>query len=136
MQATSAVTSLPAAISAWIARYDPSNLIYQQLPRLEVTDGDHSILLRANTNDYPGNCFAICTVKLAEHAQSKGWFKAFLTYCCTVSPWPTIIIEDVENERLRQFCERLNFSVVSIKYPTSYIVNQDTVLELGVQPLR
>ena len=102
---------------------------------LEIIDNEIVVLLRPYTNRYPGNCLTICTVNLPPELQRKGWFKSFLNLCCRVNPWNDVVIEDVGNEHLFNFCARNNFSILHPCYKTTFIVNQDIVREMNILPL-
>ncbi|PXK47643.1 hypothetical protein DMR96_24785 [Klebsiella pneumoniae] len=102
---------------------------------LEIIDNEIVVLLRPYTNRYLGNCLTICTVNLPPGLQRKGWFKSFLNLCCRVNPWNDVVIEDVGNEHLFDFCARNNFSILHTCYKTTFIVNQDIVREMNILPL-
>ncbi|HEB4987934.1 MULTISPECIES: hypothetical protein [Klebsiella] len=102
---------------------------------LEVIDNEIVVLLRPYTNRYPGNCLSICTVTLPSELQRKGWFKSFLNLCCSVNPWKDVVIEDVGNAHLFDFCVRNNFSILHPCYKTTFIVNQVAVREMNILPL-
>lgn len=101
----------------------------------EMHEDEIAVLVRDRTNGVTGRCLTVATVRLPEHMQSRGWFKSFLTDCCEQNPWPSLVIEDVENARLRGFLERLNCEVLNDFYRTTYVVNRAAVLELNAGPL-
>lgn len=52
-----------------------------------------------------------------------------------MNPWRDVILEDVENEHLKSFCERNNFHVLDPFYKTTYVVNKQAVMNLVTSPL-
>ena len=78
------------------------------------------LLLRNRTNDIPEECLVIASFFLPEELQRQGIFKSFINYLTEISPWKTIVIEDVSNENLVRFCEKYKFKAVSPMYETSY----------------
>lgn len=102
---------------------------------LEIYEHEIVVLLRPYTNKYFGKCLSICTVKLPSELQNKGWFKSFLNLCCRVNPWSDVVIEDVGNAHLFDFCVRNNFSIIHPFYKTTFIVNQAVVRGMNIPPL-
>lgn len=51
------------------------------------------------------------------------------------SQWTSLVIEDVENQHLHGFLEKLNCAMLSEFHRSSYVVNSATVLALEAGPL-
>ncbi len=101
----------------------------------EMRERDIGVLVRDRTNGIPERCLAIATVQLPQQIQHNGWFKSFLTECVKANPWASLVIEDVENQHLRGFLQKLNCAVLSEFHTSSYVVNSATVLKLEAGPL-
>ncbi|HDM8156697.1 TPA: N-acetyltransferase [Vibrio harveyi] len=101
-----------------------------------MTADGWELLLRCQTNDVPGRCMVIGTVRLKEEFQGRGYFKSLLNYLSEISPWSTIVIEQIENEQLTTFCQKYHFQPVSHRYTDSFWINKETLPKFDVQELQ
>lgn len=101
--------------------------------RCEMNAKGISLLMRCQTNHIDELCLVIATVRLDPSLQSQGWFKSFLSYCIDVNPWEKLVIEDVDNLRLREFCKNSGFKPVSHFFHTSFIVNHNIIKKINVK---
>ncbi|EFD0233985.1 hypothetical protein QJC73_003528 [Salmonella enterica] len=121
---------------AWLNRarnYTPDMKEHQA--GVQIQEKGIVVGLRQSTNCYEGDCLTIHVVKLPEEIQNKGWFKSFLKLCCESNPWCDVVIEDVKNPHLFEFCKKLNFTVIDKFYPDTFIVNTDAIMSLPTPPL-
>jgi hypothetical protein len=86
-------------------------------------------------NETNMECLVIAAVEVPVPMQQNGWFKSFLSLCCEINPWDAVVIEDVENEHLQAFCERLGFIVFNPFFKTTYLVDKWRVAELRIPVL-
>ena len=104
--------------------------------RCQLSESGITVLLRDRTNCINESCLTIASVQLPDHMQRKGWFKSFLTLCCIKNPWTQIVIEDVNNQHLRGFLERINCVTLNKHFKTTYIVNKNALFAMKATPLR
>jgi len=133
--------SIQEQIEKWIYLIGDSepNEVSDFLKRRGVSDSGIDVLLRYQTESLAEgerNCFIIATVRLPIAIQGKGWFKSFLTYCCEVNPWESVMLEDVGNKKLQAFCRKMGFKVPNSFFNTTYLVNEERVSELGSAALK
>lgn len=123
-------------LMAWIYRAKNYNReMREHREGVQIEEMGIIVGLRQRTNLYDGDCLTIHVVQLPKEIQNKGWFKSFLKLCCESNPWRDVIIEDVKNPHLLEFCKKHNFEVLADFYPDTYIVNLGNILALDIPPL-
>lgn len=123
-------------LMAWLLRakvYNPE--MKEHRDGVQIAENGIIVGLRQRTNLYNGDCLTIHVVQLPKEIQNKGWFKSFLKLCCESNPWSDVVIEDVKNPYLLEFCKKYNFKVLADFFPDTYIVNSEEVLALDIPPL-
>jgi hypothetical protein len=100
--------------------------------RCEMRSEGITLLMRCQTNHIDELCLVIAAVRLEKSLQSQGWLKSFLSYCIEINPWKLLVIEDVDNLRLREFCKKSGFKPVSDFFSTSFIIDPDFIKSLQV----
>ena len=121
--------SILEQLNHWIvlAQTDPTNES-SALERCELEESGIYVLIRRRTQGFHGNCLVIATVNLPEQLQNQGWLKSFLRNCCLISPWEKLIIEDVKNKILKQYCIKSGFKSLSSFYQDTFIINRTDFL--------
>jgi len=110
-----------------------SNHVVRKNNRCNMNVKGISLLIRCQTEGVEEQCLVIGSVSLSDSMQSQGWFKSFLNYCIDINPWEKLVIEDVNNLRLREFCRNSGFKPVSNFFSTSFIVDQNFIKNLNVK---